>query len=320
MPSQEAAHLELQRCEKFAKSIAAAAYTPKRLQNNGTSPTSTLLSLEEQQEDISLLRENERLAPSVREKLSGQVSGIAYSIVTDPKVFIAPAMLATYVSTQTLLGFPKTIPQVFVLYSSKPIPVLSQSQTRFKAPNLNKISSAISFATANMALDAAILSKDLPLCLDIINTSVCTTAFRRSKLFRRALLPFSVFALVPPAAYALASQFALYQDTMDPAMATNLAFAGILAYVGFTATIGIVAVTTANDQMDRITWATGTPLRERWLREEERALIDRIAGAWGFQEKSKRGEEEGKDWETLREWVGLRGMVLDRVELMEGME
>jgi len=103
-------------------------------------------------------------------------------------------------------------------------------------------------------------------------------------------------------------------------MATNVAFAGILAYVALTGTIGFVAVTTANDQMDRVTWATGTPLRERWLREEERAMIDRVAGAWGFKEKWRRGEEEGSDWAGLREFTGLRGMVLDRVELMEGME
>lgn len=103
-------------------------------------------------------------------------------------------------------------------------------------------------------------------------------------------------------------------------MATNVAFAGILAYVGFTATIGMVAVTTANDQMDRVTWATGMPLRERWLKEEERAALDRVAGAWGFKETWRRGEEEGREWEELREWIGRRGMVLDRVELMEGME
>jgi hypothetical protein len=107
---------------------------------------------------------------------------------------------------------------------------------------------------------------------------------------------------------------------MDSAMATNVAFAGILAYVGFTATIGVVAVTTANDQMDRVTWAQGMPLRERWIREDERAAIDRIASAWGFREVWRRGEEEGEDWDNLREWVGRRGMILDRVELMEGME
>lgn len=107
---------------------------------------------------------------------------------------------------------------------------------------------------------------------------------------------------------------------MDTFTATNLYFGGILAYVGFTATIGFVAITTANDQMDRITWAVGTPLRERWMREEERMMVDRIAGAWGFQERWRRGEEEGSDWEALREWAGMRGMVLDRTELMDGMQ
>ncbi|KAK4999516.1 hypothetical protein LTR16_006973, partial [Cryomyces antarcticus] len=109
-------------------------------------------------------------------------------------------------------------------------------------------------------------------------------------------------------------------STMDPSHATGLAFAGILTYIGATATVGAVAVTTSNDQMDRVTWATGMPLRERWIREEERAAIDRVAGAWGFADAGRRGEEEGAEWEGLREWIGVRGMVLDRVELMEGME
>jgi hypothetical protein len=42
--------------------------------------------------------------------------------------------------------------------------------------------------------------------------------------------------------------------------------------------------------------------------------------AWGFKEESRRGEEEGAEWEELKAWVGRRGMVVDRVELMEGME
>ncbi|KAA8566987.1 hypothetical protein EYC84_010078 [Monilinia fructicola] len=112
----------------------------------------------------------------------------------------------------------------------------------------------------------------------------------------------------------------MFQNTMEPGMATNIAFAGILAYMGFTATIGVVAVTTANDQMDRVTWAPGMPLRERWVREEERAAIDKVAGSWGFHEKWRRGEEEGKDWDRLRLWIGNKGMLLDAVELMEGME
>jgi len=81
-----------------------------------------------------------------------------------------------------------------------------------------------------------------------------------------------------------------------------------------------VAVTTANDNMDRVTWAPGIPLRDRYMREEERAAIDKIAGSWGFRENWRRGEEEGEDWDVLREWIGNKGMILDRVELMEGME
>jgi cytochrome c oxidase assembly factor CtaG len=156
--------------------------------------------------------------------------------------------------------------------------------------------------------------------MDIIEAAYTTKAFQRAKFVRKGLLPATGLAVAPVAAYTIASQLAILQTTMDSAMATNVAFAGILAYVGFTATIGVVAVTTANDQMDRVTWAPGVPLRERWIREEERAAIDKVAGAWGFRESWRRGEEEGEDWDALREWIGQKSMMLDRVELMEGME
>jgi hypothetical protein len=156
--------------------------------------------------------------------------------------------------------------------------------------------------------------------MEIVESTYATKAFRRNKFARKCLIPATGLAVAPIAAYAIASQLSMYQSTMDPATATNIAFAGILAYVGFTATIGVVAVTTANDQMDRVTWSQGTPLRERWIREEERAAIDRIAGAWGFRETWRRGEEEGAEWDALREWIGRKGMILDRTELMEGME
>ena len=107
---------------------------------------------------------------------------------------------------------------------------------------------------------------------------------------------------------------------MDPTQFSQIAFVGILAYLGFTSVIGLVALTTSNDQMKRVTWANGMPLRERWLREDERAAIDRVASAWGLSDNARQGEEEGSEWEELRSWIGRRGMVLDRVELMEGME
>jgi hypothetical protein len=89
--------------------------------------------------------------------------------------------------------------------------------------------------------------------------------------------------------------------------------------VGFTATIGMVAHFTANDQMKRVTWASGTPLRHRWLYEDERAALDKIACSFGFSEEHRYGEEEGEDFLWLREYVLSRSMILDAVELMPGM-
>lgn len=319
-PSEESILSELQHCEAYAKSIKHVADSQIVHTSLEQSPISTLLSLDEGHKKVGSLLPTTS-DQSIEKKIKKQISSFTYGIVTDPKVFITPKILTTYVRIQSLLGHPETIPQVFVLYAFKPVPILgSSSPLQFKSSNPNKLSSAIPLATASMALNAAIKAKDLPLCFDIINNSVGTTAFRRSKIFRRALLPMSGMALMPVAAYSLASHLSTYQDTMESSVATNVTFVGILAYVGFTSTIGFVVVTTANDQMDRITWVTGTPLRERWLREDERAFIDQVAGAWGFQETSRRGEEEGKEWDMLREWVGLKGMILDRVELMEGME
>lgn len=126
--------------------------------------------------------------------------------------------------------------------------------------------------------------------------------------------------MAPLAAYTLAAQFSTFQDTMAGPYATAIGTAGILAYLGATGSMGFIALTTANDQMERVTWASGTPLRERWIREEERALLDKVAASWGFKDVLRRGEEESPEWDALKELIGIRGMVLDRVELMEGME
>ena len=256
----------------------------------------------------------------MREQIADQVSKAAYDIITNPKVFITPLLLATYVDTQAKLNRPDTIPSVFSLYALKPTPRPNTSPIEYTASKPKRASSAVPTSTASRALDAAIDAKNLSICLDIINTTVCTPAFQKSKLVRRAFLPFLGVAIAPAAAYSAATQWAVWQDTMDSQLARNIMFAGLLAYISCTATIGVVAVATSNDQMSRVTWASGTPLRDRWLREEERAMVDRVAGAWGFHESWKRGEEEGPDWQKLREWAGLRGMVLDKAELMEGME
>ena len=318
VPDEGAVQRALSVCEDLARSVVEPSKIPRSLDKTSTS---NLLSLDEQSRmPKTLSTTNTPSSLPVKSQVADKISSTAYSIISDPKVFITRALLATYVSTQCLLGRPESFPHIFDLYASKPIPKPGTLPIMYKDPNLKSVSSAVPLVLAQSALTSAIEAQNLPLCLSVIDTSVCTTPFKRNKLLRRALLPFSALALTPPAAYTLSDQLAHYQQGMDHQTFTNICFAGILAYVYFTATIGYVAVTTANDQMDRITWIVGTPLRERWLREEERSLVDQVAGAWGFQDKSRRGEEEGEEWEALREWALMRGMILDRPELMEGME
>ncbi|KAI4155888.1 MAG: hypothetical protein LQ340_000668 [Diploschistes diacapsis] len=250
------------------------------------------------------------------------ISKTIWDLVRDPKVFITPSILKTYVNIQALLSHPETLAEVFSLYASKPIPTPSSGPNpiQYVPSNPNNLSTAIPLDVATTALSAAVRSENLPLALDIIDRTVCTTSYKRAKFVKQALIPTTGLALAPVAAYSLATQFSLFQQSMPSANATGLAFAGFLTYAGATATIGIVALTTANDNMDRVTWAGGMPLRERWVREDERAMLDLVAAAWGFKESWKRGEEEGPEWQALKELIGIRGMVLDKVELMEGME
>ncbi|KAI9845769.1 MAG: hypothetical protein M1838_001556 [Thelocarpon superellum] len=284
-----------------------------------TTPSTAILSLEEDgtrqaSRPASSLQSTPKPAlPSTSRDIE-ELSTLAYNIVAHPSVFITPAILESYVKSQTLLQRPQTFPEVFQLYTSK---VVTGSSS---PPNPNQVKNAIPPAVAKAALDSAMEIKDLTLSLAVIETTFATSAFRRSQVFYRALPGIVGAALAPFAAYTVASQLSLYQSSMAPQTATNLAFVAILAYLGFTASIGMVALTTANDQMDRVTWASGIPLRERWLREEERSALDRVASAWGFRERWRRGEEEGADWEALKEWIGRRGMVLDKTELMEGMQ
>ncbi|KAI1417004.1 hypothetical protein F5Y13DRAFT_185837 [Hypoxylon sp. FL1857] len=249
-----------------------------------------------------------------------KISDTAYSVIAHPPVFITPDLLEKYVEVQARLGKPETLPQVFQMYASKPMPRETRGSISYAKQNPNKIANAIEPKVIEKALDTAIEARSLDAAVGIIENGYGTKAFIRNKLLRQGLLPAGTFAATPMAAYILAMNFSGSQNAMDSATATNVAFAGILAYVGFTASIGIVALTTANDQMKRVTWAPGIPLRVRWIREEERAALDKIACAWGFREKWRQGEEEGAEWDALREYIGHKGMVLDRTELMEGMD
>ncbi|KAI5370374.1 hypothetical protein Slin15195_G012510 [Septoria linicola] len=265
---------------------------------------------------------NARSYPAFMSKASilNVISERAEEMLRHPAVFIAPAVLRSYVQLQGLLHQPSSFPDVFDLYARKPVPSVKGSEIVYSPSAPDQIKSAVPSDIAKDALAAAIQAHQLPLAIDIISTSYCTSAFKKAKTFRQAAFPMTGLVVAPVAAYTLSTQFSHLQQTMDTGAATGIAFAGIMTYVGAVAMTGYVAVTTSNDQMDRVTWASGVPLWERWVREEERAAIDQLAGAWGFKDLDKRGEEEGEEWEALREWVGSRGMILDRVSLMPGME
>lgn len=310
----------LQRCQLVAKSLVLQ----ERDQIEGSSKgegnaVSSLLDLEEKQpapknkgKPHSLQHPDPRLANSVAK--------IAVDLLKDEKVFISPEALASCTETLTLLRRAEHFPELFHLYAYKPVPEEGSSPVKLLKANPKSVNSAVPAELANMALGVAIAQKNLSLVLAIIDNTFCAPAFHRAKIFKKAGVPLAGLAAAPAACYALASWAATFQNTMDPSVATGIAFAASLAYVGGASSMGFLAITTANDQMERVVWIPGIPLRQRWLREEERAAMDRVAVAWGFKDPYMRGEEVGEEWESLREFIGMRGMVLDKTELMEGME
>jgi hypothetical protein len=93
-----------------------------------------------------------------------------------------------------------------------------------------------------------------------------------------------------------------------------------MTYAAVTGGLAMLARLFDMDHMHRVTWLGGTSAWERWMREEERAALDRVACAWGFQEEARRGEEAGPEWEALRQYIYLRSMILDRIEFMGGRQ
>lgn len=287
------------------------------------SPTSSILGLEESSRETTKMPL--RMSITFRERASASLAENLRDLLCDPKIYITPLMLQGYVAIQVLLGKPEYLPEIFHLYAHKPIPSPSSSSAAtsitYTAPSPRNPKNAIPHPIATAALRAAITQKSLPLVLSIIDTTVATPAFRLQKLLSRATLPLTFLSLTPFCAYTISTYIAHdWQNTYDPTLATWLCMAGIMTYVGATATIGFVALTTSNDQMERVVWQPGTRLRDRWLREEERMAFDTVALAWGFKEKWRRGEERGEDWEALREFCARREMVLDKTDLLEGME
>jgi len=283
--------------------------------------TSTLLDLDEESGSPSPVKvSSKQMSLPFREQAASTVAELLYTLVRDPKVFISPDILSIYVRIQCLLGKPEYLPEIFYLYAHKPIPQPKTTPIKYRDPWPKSPKYAIPLELSDAALEAAIVKKDMSLALAVIDTTVATPAFRRNKVLRKASAPILAVSGTPVIAYAGAQWLSEWQNTWDPEMAKSIVIAGSLAYIGTLTTIGFVAVTTYNDQMRRVVWRPGTRLRDRWMREEERAYFDRVALAWGFQKEYKWGEEQGEEWEMLREVIGLRDMILDKTDLMEGMQ
>ncbi|KAK2760776.1 hypothetical protein FQN54_002013 [Arachnomyces sp. PD_36] len=326
VPSEESVVRLLRRCHRLVEE--AIMEKPKEeppaseKEEGKSNAKSLLLNLEEgSAAPADKPAKPAAISKTLQQEIADTISPLITGLLQDPKVFITPQVLAHYTKTQCLLKQADYFPEIFTLYANKPIPRENSSPIQYDKQSPRSVKNAVPAELANMALDIAIDQRNLPLVLAIIDSSFCAPAFYRSKIFRKAALPMSGLTAAPAASYMAATYFATsLQTTMDTSTATGIAFAGILAYITFTSTVGVVAITTANDQMERVVWAPGMPLRQRWLREEERFALDKVAQAWGFKEAWMRGEEEGEEWESLREFIGLRGMILDKTELMEGME
>lgn len=323
VPSDDTVVELLRRCQGIAETLVAREVDQQRERSSTAkdegNAISSLLDLEEKNNTTTKKRPVAS-GNNAHAQLANSVSQIVIDIVKDEKVFLSPDVLACYTKTQTLLKRADHFPEIFYLYAHKPAPEENTKPIKFRKSNPNSVNCAVPSNLATMALDVAIEQRNLSLVLAIVDNAFCTPAFHRAKVFKKAGVPLGGLALAPAGCYVISSWAAGLQNTMDPGTATGIAFAAGLAYVGGVSSIGVLAITTANDQMERVTWLPGVPLRHRWLREEERAAMDKVALAWGFKSIDWRGEEEGEEWEALREFIGMRGMILDKTDLMPGMQ
>lgn len=260
------------------------------------------------------------ISSAFRNETAKTLASIAYHLLRAPQVPLTENILQFYVRIQCLLGRPEYLPEIFDMYAHKPSPSqrnpsspITYTNTRSWAPR-----NAIPLPLAEAALSAAMHKRDMGLAIAITDTTVATTAYQSRRFLTQAFPKLSLLSIIPFSAYTAADWASTYQNTFDPEMAKTMALMGSAAYIGTFGVIAYTAVTTWSDHHDRVHWEAGQSLYQRWLREDERLFMDRIALAWGFEDKKRRGEEQGQEWEALRDSIGLRGMVLDKTEFMEG--
>lgn len=312
IPAKQLTTAALETCLKAAQALQPQIH---RAEAQSRASTSKLMELGAERTGQRSNTMDAGLADSVK-----KISYSAYSIISQPNVEITPAFLELYVAIQSSLGRPESLPVVFEMYATKKKPVVKNGVVQYAASNPNAAVKAIEKDVADMALQTAIDSKHLDAALGIVEASFSRPAFKRQKLIKNATTPAIALSTLPFGIFGLATAYATYwQNTMDITTATGIGIAGISGYFMVVGSMGMIAKLSNKDQMRRVTWAPGTPLRTRWMREEERAAMDKIACAWGFKEPWRHGEESGPEWEGLKEYMGYRQMILDRVEFMEGM-
>ncbi|ROW11511.1 hypothetical protein VMCG_00988 [Cytospora schulzeri] len=288
IPSEQDVLAALRQCDKAASLVhdILAKHLSGTAAKSDTS-ASSLLSLDGSKAALTQSRDTK-----VSEAID-DLSQVALDIVSQPTVLITPQVLDLYIETQARLGRVETLPHVLALYATKPKPRSSRGSLKYVKQSAGKAANAIDPDIVEKALDATIEAKNLDAAVGVIENTYATHAFGRAKLLKKALLPASVAVATPFAVYVLASNLSQLQDSLDQRTATVVATAGIMTYVGCI------------------------PLRERWIREEERAALDKVACTFGFSQSHRFGEEEGLEFQALREFILRKGMVLDRVELME---
>ncbi|KAM0442608.1 hypothetical protein ACHAQK_004304 [Fusarium lateritium] len=312
IPAKQLTTAALETCLKAAQALQPQIH---RAEAQSRASTSKLVELGAERTGQRPSSMDAQLADSVK-----KISYSAYAIISQPNVEITPAFLELYVAIQSALGRPESLPAVFEMFATKKKPVVKNGIVQYVASKPNAAVKAIEKDVADMALQTAIDAKNLDSALGVVEASFSLPAFKRQKLIKNSTTPALALGSLPFGIFGLASAYATYwQNTMDITTATGIGIAGISGYFMVVGSMGMIAKLSAKDQMRRVTWAPGTPLRMRWLREEERAALDKIACAWGFKEPWRHGEESGPEWEGLREYMGYRQMILDRVEFMEGM-
>ncbi len=247
-----------------------------------------------------------------------KISTAAYTIISHPNVVITPRLLKAYIKIQAHFGKPETLPEVLELFAAKPKPRLSAGSIEYVGRNPARAENAVDKDIAESALTVAIEAEGFRCCGRHHRKQLCDDCIRAVQdsqgYHDSSCLPYHGANRSCRARSAVL----LFQDAMDQALASKIALAGMLAYAGFMASLGVVVVTTANDQMKRVTWTPRYPPQgtDGYARTSER-LLDKVACAFGFSDKLRWGEEVGAEWEALREYILRRSMILDSVELME---